>query len=126
MNGSEKHYFIITRLAVPSNADQVAFEGAALRKINGRYYMQAAGDGGHPRGYHRFSTYDTYVASSDNIYGPYGPNYVAIRNGGHNVFFKGKNGQWWATFFDWNPINPINPFNERLATLPIELDEYGR
>lgn len=109
-------------LAVPSNADQVAFEGAALRKINGRYYMQAAGDGGHPRDYHGFSTYDTYVASSDNIYGPYGPNYVAIRNGGHNVFFKGKNGQWWATFFGWNPINP---FNEKPAILPIELDEYA-
>jgi hypothetical protein len=110
------------RLAIPCNANEVAFEGAALRKINGRYYMQAAGDGGHPRDYHGFSTYDTYVASSDNIYGPYGPNYVAIRNGGHNVFFKGKNDQWWATFFGWNPINP---FNEKAAILPIELDEYA-
>ena len=56
--------------AVPSTSDQIAFEGAALREINGRFYMQAAGDGGYGGNYHGFSTYDMYEASSDNIYGP--------------------------------------------------------
>ena len=37
------------RTAQPSDGDQVAFEGAALRQINGRYYMMAAGDGGNPQ-----------------------------------------------------------------------------
>jgi len=110
------------RLAVPSNHDVVAFEGCALRKINGRYYMQAAGDGGHPKNFHGWSTYDMYVASSDNPYGPYGPNYIGIRNGGHNVMFPGKGGQWWATFFGWNGSNP---FNEKPSVLPIQLDEYA-
>ena len=110
------------RKAVPSNHDVVAFEGCALRKINGRYYMQAAGDGGHPKNFHGWSTYDMYVASSDNLYGPYGPNYIGIRNGGHNVMFPGKGGQWWATFFGWNGSNP---FNEKPSVLPIQLDEYA-
>ena len=42
------------------------------------------------------------IATSDNIYGPYGNRYCAITGGGHNNFFQDKDGNWWATCF-WNP-----------------------
>jgi beta-xylosidase len=47
-------------------------------------------------------SYDVVVAEADNIYGPYGPRYAAILQGGHNNVFKDKNGQWWSTIF-FNP-----------------------
>ena len=47
-------------------------------------------------------SYDVVVAESDNIYGPYGPRYAAILQGGHNNIFKDKEGNWWSTTF-FNP-----------------------
>jgi hypothetical protein len=112
----------LTRVA-PSNMERVSGEGGAIREINGRFYAQAAGDSGYKNSYHGETTYDMFVASSDNIYGPYGPAYIGIRNGGHNVMFRGKNDQWYATFFGWNAMNP---FNEKPGVLSVELDEYAR
>ncbi|MFD2888708.1 family 43 glycosylhydrolase [Chitinophaga cymbidii] len=47
-------------------------------------------------------SYDVVVAESDNIYGPYGPRYAAILQGGHNNIFRDRNGDWWSTTF-FNP-----------------------
>jgi beta-xylosidase len=47
-------------------------------------------------------SYDVVVAEADNIYGPYGPRYPAILEGGHNNLFVGKDGEWWSTTF-FNP-----------------------
>jgi len=38
--------------------------------------------------------YNCYAASSDKLLGPYGPRYLAIAHGGHNMIFKDKAGQW--------------------------------
>jgi xylan 1,4-beta-xylosidase len=107
------------KLLKPSNADQVGFEGAFLIKINGRYVLICA----------EFNdrlgtkTYDCMAASSDKIYGPYGPRYLAIPHGGHNMLFKDKQGQWWSTFFG---SDPKAPFTERPAILQIDFDKDGR
>jgi hypothetical protein len=47
-------------------------------------------------------SYDVVVSEADNIYGPYGPRYAAILQGGHNNIFKDKDGNWWSTTF-FNP-----------------------
>ena len=47
-------------------------------------------------------SYDVVVAEADNIYGPYGPRYAAILQGGHNNIFKDRDGNWWSTTF-FNP-----------------------
>jgi xylan 1,4-beta-xylosidase len=103
------------RLLKPSNHQQVGFEGAYLTKHGGRYYLICAdfmqGD------------YDCMVAESDRVYGPYGPRYLAIPHGGHNMFFTDKDGNWWATFFGSDPRAPLR---ERPAILRIELDETDR
>ena len=61
--------------------------------------------------------YHCMVATSDNIYGPYGPRRLAIPHAGHNMFFQDKDGNWWATFFG---NDSRAPFRERPAILRIE------
>jgi beta-xylosidase len=96
------------KLLKPANAPQVGFEGAFLFKANGRYYLSCADftDG----------RYHCYVASSKNLMGPYGDRYLAIPHGGHNTFFKDKNGGWWSTFFG---NDDDAAFKERAGILPI-------
>jgi len=57
-------------------------------------------------------SYDVVVAEADNVYGPYGPRYPAILEGGHNDLFIGKDGQWWSTTF-------FNPKGEAAKTFPV-------
>jgi hypothetical protein len=103
------------RLLKPASHTQVGFEGAYVTKQDGKYYLICAdfirGD------------YHCMVAASDRVYGPYGPRYLAIPHGGHNMFFTDKEGNWWATFFG---NDPRAPFRERPAILRIELDDQGR
>ncbi len=101
------------RLLAPSNAPQVGFEGAALFRIEGRYHLICADFIGDPGQYH------CMAASSDSIYGPYGPRYLAVPHGGHNVLFADRDGKWWSTFFG---NDPYAPFTERPAVLPIHLE----
>jgi xylan 1,4-beta-xylosidase len=106
------------RLLSPWNATQVGFEGAFITKIRGRYVLICA----------EFNdrlgtkTYDCMAATAKNIYGPYGPRYLAIPHGGHNMLFKDKQGQWWSTLFG---SDPKAPFRERPAIVPLEIDEEG-
>jgi beta-xylosidase len=103
------------RLLKPANHKHVGFEGAYVTKKADKYYLICAdfirGD------------YHCMVASSDHVYGPYGPRHLAIPHGGHNMFFTDKEGNWWATFFG---NDPRAPFRERPAILRIELDDEGR
>jgi beta-xylosidase len=106
------------RLLAPWNATQVGFEGAFLTKINGRYVLICA----------EFNdrlgtkTYDCMAAAAKNIYGPYGPRYLAISHGGHNTLFKDKTGQWRSTFFG---SDPKAPFRERPGILKLDVDDEG-
>lgn len=66
-------------------------------------------------------SYDVVVAESDNIYGPYGPRYPAILQGGHNNIFRDRNGQWWSTTF-FNPRGIMGtkfPITCRPGILPV-------
>jgi xylan 1,4-beta-xylosidase len=104
----------------PANAEQVGFEGAFITKIDGRYRLLCAEFNQHENGP---ATYDCMIAESDKLYGPYGDRYLAIPHGGHNMLFKGLQGEWWSTFFG---SDPVAPFRERPAILPVELDAKGR
>lgn len=102
-------------------------EGAFLFKEDNRYHLCLAiwtMDEGDLLQYSVGSipqkvSYDCVVASSDNIYGPYGPRYTAITGGGHNNFFWDKNGALYATMFG-NPVNEsYAPFYARPAIIPM-------
>ena len=103
------------RLLKPANHNQVGFEGAYLTKKDGKYYLICADFIG--------GLYHCMVAEADRVYGPYGPRYLAVPHGGHNMFFTDKAGNWWATFFG---NDPRAPFRERPALLRIELDDQRR
>ncbi|MEI7900761.1 MAG: family 43 glycosylhydrolase, partial [bacterium] len=102
----------------PANNGQVGFEGAFITKTGPTYLLLCAEfnyDSGS-------STYDCMVASSTNIYGPYGDRYLSIRHGGHNMFFKDQTGDWWSTFFG---NDDTAPFRERPALLRIGMNAQG-
>ena len=63
-----------------------------------------------------------YVASSANLFGPYGDRYLAVPHGGHNIFFQDTKKQWWSTFFG-NDADA--PFREKPGLLRIEFGIDG-
>jgi beta-xylosidase len=89
-------------------------EGIFITKHNGRYQLlqtvwsvkKADGTFSYLRNdknrQDSLFSYDVVVAEAGNIYGPYGPRYAAILQGGHNNIFKDRNGYWWSTTF-FNP-----------------------
>ena len=60
--------------------DHVGYEGMSLFKASGRYYLSCA---------ENFEgRYSCTIATSTNVYGPYGSRYEAIPHAGHNIFFR--------------------------------------
>ena len=70
----------------------------AHRTPNGDTYIEQEGLTNKDTRY----SYDCVIATSDNVYGPYGKRYTAIIGCGHNNLFQDKEGNWWATMF-FNP-----------------------
>jgi predicted alpha-1,2-mannosidase len=95
--------------------NHVGFEGAFIFKRNGRYYLSCADE------FER--RYSCMMASSTNIYGPYSERYEAIPHGGHNVFFKDSENQWWSAFFG---SDSTAPWREQPGILPVRFDQNGR
>jgi acetyl esterase/lipase len=106
------------RMLRPSNYGHVGFEGAFIVKVNGRYLLLCAEANGKGKEH----TYDLMVASSDNLYGPYGERYLAIPHAGHSTLFKDKEGQWWATYFGSVQSAPLV---ERPSIVPVHIDQDG-
>lgn len=107
------------RLLSPGNNGEVGFEGAFITKLGSKYLLVCAAfnsDSGS-------QTYDCMVASSTNIYGPYGDRYLAIRHGGHNMLFADAVGNWWSTFFG---NDDTSPFRERPAILRVTMNAQGK
>lgn len=116
-------------------------EGAFVVKEDGKYnLMQAIWSIRQPDGSYSYSgknpynsedereanlySYDVVIASADNIYGPYSKRYTAVTGGGHNNFFKDKQGRWWSTMFG-NPRGDLlkRPFLTKPAIVPVEYTE---
>jgi uncharacterized sulfatase len=87
-------------------------EGASIIKHDGKYFLlQAIWSNRMPDGSETYAlkrnnetchSYDCVIATSDNVYGPYGKRENALTGGGHNILFQDKNGKWQATIF-YNP-----------------------
>ena len=103
----------------PTNFLHVGFEGAFIFKANGRYYLSCAETNHTPSG----ARYDGMIASSDKLLGPYGPRYVASVSGGHNTYFKDKDGQWWTTYFGSDDFTPVR---ERAVLMRVKFADDGR
>jgi beta-xylosidase len=88
-------------------------EGVYLAKHHGKYQLlQTVWSVPKPDGTYTYlkdeiktkvvNSYDVVVAEATNIYGPYGPRYPAILEGGHNNLFQDRYGKWWSSTF-FNP-----------------------
>jgi hypothetical protein len=92
--------------------DHIGYEGAFLLKLGDTYVLSGSDhyDGGK---------YTCWIATSKSLYGPYSARYPALPFGGHNMFFKDKDGKWWSTIFN-------GPINERPCILPVEIQSNGQ
>lgn len=113
-------------------------EGVYLVKYAGKYHLvqtywsfkQPDGTFSYLEPAHKLAarySYDVVVATADHIYGPYGPRYTAVVEGGHNNFFQDRDGRWWSTMFG-NPRGAsaaTAPFLCRPALVPMKF-EAGR
>ena len=99
----------------PNSFDHVGYEGMFLFKANQQYYLCCS---------ENFEgRYSCAIATSTNLYGPYGQRYEAIPHAGHNVVFKDEHGQWWSTFFG---SDPGAPWQERPGIVRVGFDQQGR
>lgn len=85
------------------NFPSVGYEGVSLFKHDGRYYLTAAEWNVHADG---TQSYDSMVAVSDSLFGPYGPRQCALRYGGHNGYFKDSSGTLQATVWCYPDHDP--------------------
>ncbi len=86
-------------------------EGVYIVKNEGKYHLMQTvwsvkqNDKSYTylrKGNKGLNSYDVVISTAENIYGPYGPRYTAILEGGHNNIFQDKEGEWWSTTF-FNP-----------------------
>ena len=101
----------------------VGFEGCSILKHNGKYYLTAATyNQSYDQNGNLITTYDSMIAVSDNLYGPYSETRLLLRNGGHNNLFVDKEGNIWTTLFA--PSGNLG-FNCKPAIVKLTEDERG-
>ena len=99
----------------PDSFDHVGYEGMFLFKVNGRYHLVCA---------ENFEgRYSCTIATSTNLFGPYGARYEALPHAGHNMFFQDGGGGWWSTYFG---SDNGGPWRERPGIFPVMFDAEGR
>ncbi len=96
--------------------------GAFITRARGRYFLCVADVWGRLG----CGCWDTFVAWSDNVYGPYSTRHLMTPHGGQTTVFQGPGDRLWATFAgrDNHAV-----FQDRPAALPLEWSGavlYGR
>jgi xylan 1,4-beta-xylosidase len=102
-----------------ANYPYVGYEGVCLFKHAGRYHLTAADWNVHADG---GQSYDSMLAVSDSLHGPYGDRVCAIRFGGHNGYFQDRAGRWHATAWCYPDSDP---HWQRVTILNVEPTEDG-
>lgn len=111
------------RLLTAADGLPVGFEGTSILKHNGKYYLTGATyNVSIDAGGNRIITYDSMVAVSDNVYGPYSTTRLLLRNGGHNNLFADTDGNVWTTLFA--PTGNLGFFCKP-AIVKLACDERG-
>ncbi len=96
--------------------------GAFLFKANNRYWLMAAA----VRDRIGVGCYDTFVAGSDKLEGPYTEPLVAVPHGGQTTVFQGPGDAWFATFSGRDSRAAIR---DKPAIVPLEFgleNTYGK
>ena len=89
------------KVMIPENYPFVNFEGAAMIKRGDTYYVMGAEILHAPGSNSTMGC--TMVASSKNIFGPYGKRYLLLSGaGGHTRPFQDEKGKWWTALWTWS------------------------
>jgi hypothetical protein len=102
------------RSLAAANYPYVGYEGVCLFKHAGRYHLTAAEWNVHADG---SQSYDSMMAVSASIYGPYGDRACVLRFGGHNGYLKDRAGRWRATAWCYPDSDP---HWQRVSILELE------
>ncbi len=101
----------------------VGFEGTSIVYYRGLYYLSGATYNIEilPDGTSSI-TYDSMVAVSETLHGPYSTTRLLLRNGGHNNLFVDNDGNMWSTLFA--PTGNVG-FNCQPALVRLAADARG-
>ncbi len=98
---------------------QVGSAGAFLFKVGGVYHLACADYTERLGG--KSACYDTFVAVSDSIYGPYSIRYMMMPHGGQTTVFRDEAGRFYATF---SGCDEFAIFRDRPSIVPLVKDNF--
>ncbi|MDR3193480.1 MAG: family 43 glycosylhydrolase [Treponema sp.] len=84
------------KLLMPSDGQQVGYEGAGLIKVRDKYILYAAEWNGDAR---IDGSYDMMYSVADKLEGPYSPRRILVPHGGHGCLFFDKENRLCYTIF---------------------------
>lgn len=105
------------RKLVDVDGDAVGYEGNALIKVDGVYFLTGAEWNGPLR---TQGTYDMMYASSKTLMGPYSQRRIGAPHGGHGTPFRDKEGRYWYTMFG-NDVTA--PWRMHFGLVPIDIGD---
>ncbi|PNU03500.1 family 43 glycosylhydrolase [Novosphingobium guangzhouense] len=105
------------RKLVDVDGDAVGYEGNALIKVGGVYFLTGAEWNGPLR---TDGTYDMMYASSKTLMGPYSQRRIGAPHGGHGTPFRDKEGRYWYTMFG-NDVTA--PWRMHFGLVPIDIGD---
>lgn len=97
------------RLLLPSDGQQVGYEGAGIIKVEGKYVLYAAEWNGDTR---IDGTYDMMYSVADSVYGPYSPRKLLAPHAGHGCLFYDHEGNLRFSMFG---NDRTAPFSRKIA-----------
>ena len=96
---------------------RVGRKGVFLFKRGGVYYLACAEWTGRTGR----AVYDSFVASAEDLYGPYDCRHLMCGNGGQTTLFSDGDGQWYCTM---SGSDVQAKFRDRPAVVPLEWVDY--
>lgn len=104
---------------VDADGEHVGYEGNALAKIGGTYFITGAEWNGPLRTH---GTYDMMSGAARSIWGPYSKREMSAPHAGHGTVFKDQAGQWWTTMFG-NDVTA--PYRKMQGFAPLRVNGAG-
>lgn len=105
------------RQLVDTDGDHVGYEGNALIKVNGVYFLTGAEWHGPLRTH---GTYDMMYGTSKTLFGPYSQRRMGAPHGGHGTPFRDKEGRYWYTMFG---NDPTAPWRMHFGLVPMDIGD---
>jgi arylsulfatase A-like enzyme/beta-xylosidase len=106
----------VSRL-VDVDGENIGYEGNAVIKVNGVYFVTGAEWNGPLRTH---GTYDMMYGTSTSLFGPYTKRKLGAPHAGHGTPFRDKEGRYWTTLFG-NDVTA--PWRRHFGLAPLEIGD---